>query len=92
MQRSGVKARGKVLDHYGRVCNCCGESCEIMLLIDHVNNDGKEHREETNTKPGLRFYRWLIKENFPEGFQTLCFNCNWGKFRNGGTCPHQNGV
>jgi hypothetical protein len=23
---------------------------------------------------GLEFYRWLIKNNYPEGYQTLCMN------------------
>ena len=28
-------------------------------------------------------------QDFPEGFQILCFNCNAGKHRNGGRCPHE---
>ena len=32
-------------------------------------------------------YRWLEKNGFPSGFQTLCHNCNWAKSRGG--CPHQ---
>jgi hypothetical protein len=31
----------------------------------------------------------LCKNGFPKGFQTLCMNCNWGKYRNGGQCPHK---
>jgi hypothetical protein len=30
-----------------------------------------------------------VKQGFPDGFQTLCFNCNVGKYKNGGVCPHQ---
>ena len=33
-------------------------------------------------------YIWLKNNNFPEGFQVLCFNCNCGKARNKGICPH----
>ena len=34
----------RVLDHYGRACSCCGETEPAFLTIDHVNNDGAEHR------------------------------------------------
>jgi hypothetical protein len=29
------------------------------------------------------------KHGYPEGFQVLCMNCNWGRYRNGGVCPHE---
>lgn len=77
--------RKKILDVYGRQCECCGENMERFLTIDHVNNDGKEHR-----KTYSNLYRWLIKNGFPrDGFQVLCMNCNWGKQMNGGVCPHK---
>ena len=38
---------------------------------------------------GTKFYRWLKRNNFPEGFQVLCFNCNCGKEINKGVCPHK---
>ncbi len=79
------KQRQRVLDYYGRYCACCGESEEEFLAIDHINNDGKEHRDSIN----VALYQWLIQHKFPSGFQTLCYNCNMGKFRNGGTCPHK---
>lgn len=72
-----------VLNHYGRKCYCCGEHDDIFLTIDHIKNDGKKHRIEIGT--GL--YRWLIKNNFPEGFQVACYNCNIAKYKNGGECP-----
>ncbi len=28
----------------------------------------------------------------PEGFQVLCWNCNLGKYYNGGVCPHRGAV
>lgn len=77
--------RQLVLDAYGRECRCCGVQEEIFLTIDHMSNDGAAHRAEIGgTAP---FYGWLIKNNYPEGFQTLCWNCNWAKHRGG--CPHQ---
>ena len=27
----------------------------------------------------MAFYAWLIKHNFPKGYQVLCFNCNLRK-------------
>lgn len=85
--RKSVELRKAVLDAYGHSCQCCGEANELMLTIDHVNNDGAEHRR--NAKFGSwGFYGWLIRNNFPAGFQTLCFGCNWSKHRNGGICPH----
>jgi hypothetical protein len=33
--------------------------------------------------------RYIIKNNYPDDFQILCANCNWGKQLNGGVCPHQ---
>lgn len=73
----------------GYICRCCGEREYHFLSIDHINNDGAAHRKEIGEKRGGRkFYNWLIKNGFPNGFQVLCMNCNWGKARNGGVCPH----
>jgi len=81
--------RQVVLDHYGRKCACCGESIERFLCIDHINNDGNKHRREIGAGTGgSAFYLWLIKNQFPVEFQTLCYNCNNGK-RFTGNCPHQ---
>jgi len=55
-------------------CSCagCGVVDLDMLTIDHTNNDGAEHRKSIT----VPIYRWLVKNNFPEGFQTLCANHN----------------
>ena len=79
--------RTALLNHYGTVCACCGEAEPMFLCIDHVHGGGNKHRKTLPKGDG--FYKWLVKNNFPPGFQTLCVNCNWGKFRNGGICPHQ---
>lgn len=84
------KARAKhqrdkqiVFDHYGNGCACCGEDLKEFLTIDHIFGGGNKHRKLTRDT-----YRWLIKNNFPEGFRLLCMNCNFsiGKF---GYCPHR---
>lgn len=81
------EVRKQVFDHYGNRCNCCGEPNILFLSIDHVNRDGVTHRKETGVS-GTGINYWLVKHNFPEGFQVLCFNCNLGRERNGGICPH----
>lgn len=70
----------------GYVCTCCGETRWQFLCIDHVNNDGHQHRKTIGR--GANIYLWLIKNSFPLGFQVLCMNCNFGKKHNGGVCPH----
>jgi hypothetical protein len=82
------------LDAYGgRRCACCGECSNILFLsLDHINNDGAAHRRSMGHKRrngGEHVWYWLKKHNFPPGMQVLCMNCNTGKQRNGGICPHQ---
>jgi len=35
-----IKLKTMVYNHYGWLCNCCGETTPKFLTIDHVNNDG----------------------------------------------------
>ena len=79
--------REQVLDAYDGKCACCGERERRFLTIDHVNNDGKEMRKVHGVTH--RLYVWLIKNGFPDGFQVLCMNCNFGKALNNGICPHE---
>lgn len=74
-----------IIAYGGWKCACCGETIQQFLTIDHINNDGNEHRKEI----GNHLYGWLINNAFPKGFQVLCMNCNFGKRLNGGICPHQ---
>jgi len=80
-----------VFEHYGNRCSCCGESELCFLAIDHIDGDGNNHRKKIG-KWGSGFFKWLIKNGFPEGFQILCHNCNMGKHLNGGICPHKTKV
>jgi hypothetical protein len=83
--------RKQVFEAYGGYrCTCCGETNPLFLSIDHVNNDGAQMRRNgEHGRSGTAFYQWLRKSGFPAGFQVLCMNCNIGKHRNGGVCPHQ---
>ncbi len=71
-------------NHYGTLCSCCGENRLEFLCIDHINGGGNQHRKEIKNK----FYPWLLRNNFPAGFRTLCHNCNLslGFY---GYCPHE---
>ena len=79
------KCKEEVFNHYGNKCACCGESNPAFLTIDHIDGGGTQHRKKIKEKITV----WLYKNNFPTGYQTLCFNCNWGKYFNGGICPHK---
>lgn len=89
--RLNLILRAEVFAAYGgNRCACCGETEPMFLTIDHVENDGaKMRREGVHSRGGTQFYQWLRKNGFPPGFQVLCMNCNLGKHRNGGICPHQ---
>lgn len=90
-KRNQDRCRSAVFEAYGGYkCNCCGESERMFLSIDHVNNDGAEERKSGKYGgSGTAFYLWLRKNNFPDGYQVLCMNCQVGKHKNGGVCPHQ---
>lgn len=80
--------RYQVLFHYSNgelKCACCGEKEYQFLTIDHINGKGREERRKEGM--GSSFYRYLIKNNFPKGFQVLCMNCNFAKGHYG-KCPH----
>lgn len=72
----------EALSHYslsGIVkCSCCNVDDIDVLCLDHIDNNGNEHRKRINSY-GTGFYRRLKKSGFPNGFQTLCFNCNMKK-------------
>lgn len=96
-RRSFYEARLEVLQYYSKLevpeCKCCGESTFEFLQIDHINNDGAEHRRKTRKEGSSNFVYWLKKNGMPEGYQILCANCNTGK-RTNSYCPHEikNGV
>jgi len=87
--RCRAKAKQECFEHYGgMICACCGETEPMFLSLDHVNNDGYLRRKYGKATPSGSFYGFLRKTGYPDGFQVLCMNCNFGKARNGGVCPH----
>jgi len=99
--------RLKILKHYSKqlsksnipCCNCCGENFDISFLaIDHIAGKKQMDSEPKLLKLGYSsslagdfFLAWIIKNNFPDGFQILCHNCNYAKgiVRNKNKCPHK---
>lgn len=80
-----AKLRREVFAHYGMECAACREDDFEVLTVDHVFNDGAAHRRSLPRKSAL--YQWLKDNGFPDEFQTLCFNCNFAKHKNGGRVP-----
>ncbi len=88
-----LKLKLEVFSHYSGGqprCKCCGEKVIEFLTIDHINGGGRKHiKSVRELRGGYVFYTWLKKNNYPKGFQILCYNCNCGK-RSKKSCPHKN--
>ena len=72
-----LKITYDVIKHYSDnkfQCVCCGS--KKSLTIDHIDH-------KTKNKEGRNLYRWLIKNNYPKGFQVLCHSCNSRKYQKG---------
>lgn len=79
----------QIYDAYGAVCACCGETTDEFLTLDHVNNDGNHMRKNVHGNATVAFFKWIIANNYPDTIQVLCWNCQWGKVKNNGICPHR---
>ena len=76
----GIK--GEVLTYYGNgelACLQCSFSDVRALSIDHIDNDGSEDKKKHGKNGGNYFYLWLKRHGYPEGYQTLCMNCQFIK-------------
>jgi|SRR5208337_5315037 len=73
-------------------CACCGEEHIEFLSLDHINNNGAEERRKMSGSGqgwgGEFLYRILRRNNYPNGYQVLCLNCNFAK-GHFGVCPHK---
>lgn len=84
-----AKSRLETLLAYGGqqpkcACPGCDENRLPFLTIDHTNNDGGIHRKSIAPTKGLPpgggvIFRWLKKNNYPPGYQVMCYNCNMAK-------------
>lgn len=87
-KRFSREIKAIVIQAYGGKCKCCGEDTPEFLTIDHTCKKTRITHRKIGGK-GHRFYKWLMKNNFPKiGIRLLCMNCNmataWGR-----TCPHK---
>jgi hypothetical protein len=84
--RLQVARRVRYVVNAGDRCACC--LATRYLSIDHINGDGARHRQDVignRRGGGESFHRWLIRNGFPPGYQTLCQPCNSSKGR-GASC------
>lgn len=71
------EVKEETLARYGNghvACVRCNESNPACLTIDHIGGGGNAER-----RSGSSFYNWLKKHNYPDGYQTLCMNCQFLK-------------
>ena len=72
---------------YGGKCICCGETEPAFLTLDHMSN---ESRKPHKGMLGKAILLELRRRGWPqEEYRLHCFNCNLGRERTGGTCPHK---
>ncbi len=104
---STAKTRLKVLQYYSKhlsnsnipCCRCCGENSHLdFLALDHIAGKNKMNYEPELVKLGYSskllgstLYVWIRENDFPDGFQVLCINCNFAKGmkKNKNKCPHE---
>jgi hypothetical protein len=83
--KSKNKLKTEIFSHYcnGDIkCRMCEETELGVLTVDHINGNGTKHRIEIGLGRrggGYGMYQWLKKNNYPDGFQILCFNCQFRK-------------
>ena len=78
------KLKLTVITHYGNgrpACVICGFADIRALSIDHIGGGGNAHRYQLTGKPnmgiGSTIYRFLRNNDYPEGYRTLCMNCQF---------------
>lgn len=74
-QKQWEEDKLSVVSHYSNGtmdCKKCGYSDIRALSIDHIKGDGAKHRREIGQH---NLYKWLINNNYPDGYQVLCMNC-----------------
>jgi len=64
-------------------CAVCGCDDIDMLCLDHIGNNGAEHRKKIGISgrgsAGTSTHAALKREGWPPGLQVLCANCNLKK-------------
>jgi len=90
---AALEVKRNILTYYGpnNRLRCSFPGCAVtdldMLTLDHINDDGAEHRRKicqeracSGRGTGQSLYRKIKRDGFVDGvFQTLCWNHQWKK-------------
>ena len=96
-KKSHIALKKEVFTHYSKSlkCICCGVKGLEFLNMDHIipkremaKDNELIQKKFTSKLKGEALWKWLKKNNYPKGFQILCWNCNYAKGALG-KCPHQ---
>jgi hypothetical protein len=80
----GQRYREQCIVAYGEKCVCCGKAVKKYLQLDHIENDGAEHRQKVFGGRHGNMYRWAVKNDFPDCLQLMCADCHQAKTYFGG--------
>lgn len=87
-RQRAVRIKFEVMQRYGGVCFCCGETRIAFLTLDHISNDGAPKRKSGEHSGGGHFYKRLLRAPLDTTLRVACYNCNCGR-RASGICPHE---
>lgn len=68
-------------------CCHCGEDRVDVLDLDHIDGNGNEERKKFKTS--RRLFKFLIDNNYPDGYRVLCRNSNWLAYINRKDCENE---
>lgn len=72
------RIRLEMVQAYGGACCECGEDDPIVLVLDHINDDGQVDKKLG--LGGFKAYMALRKQGWPKTrHQLMCHNCNFRK-------------
>lgn len=89
-RRCRINDKRLCLEYYSNntlKCCCCNEKIYDFLTIDHIYGGGNKQKKQLGIRSSNGFFRWLIKNRFPDGYTVMCYNCNCAKGKLG-YCPH----
>ena len=103
-EKTRLECRLNVLQTYSKrlsnndipCCNCCNLNSHLdFLAIDHIAGKKQMDSEPELIKLGYSskldgngLVNWIVRNDYPEGFQIICHNCNAAKGYYG-KCPHE---
>jgi hypothetical protein len=76
------RMRLAAISHYSEgknACKFCNISDISKLCLDHIDESGAIHRRDPKTRTTHSLLEWFNKHGYCDGFQVLCWNCNWLK-------------